>query len=227
MIDGRGPHQADRLRHRGQGGRAAAHVRQAFADRGHARLHFTRAGEGQARRRPQRHLLAGRDSVRDVDRRRRPSQGPNPFAVMNDRLVNNPVPPRELNPEISPQLQEAIYRALEREPQDRYSTANEFALGPGASWTGDSGRPRGVARLEAAAHAMAEADSVLRRDGADSGGRLRTAAADCAPALRAAPGKLKHAPPMQPILHGGACFSLPAANVLKLPAGAAGGGRDA
>jgi serine/threonine-protein kinase len=56
-----------------------------------------------------------------------PFSGPNPFTVMNDRLVNNPVPPRELNPEISPQLQEAIYRAMEREPQNRYSTANEFA----------------------------------------------------------------------------------------------------
>lgn len=56
-----------------------------------------------------------------------PFEGPNPFAVMNDRLVNNPVPPREVNPEISPEMQEVIYRALEREPQDRYSTANEFA----------------------------------------------------------------------------------------------------
>ena len=56
-----------------------------------------------------------------------PFEGPNPFAVMNDRLVNNPVPPRELNSEITPQLQETIYRALEREPGDRYSTANEFA----------------------------------------------------------------------------------------------------
>ena len=25
-----------------------------------------------------------------------PFRGPNPFAVMNDRLVNNPIPPREL-----------------------------------------------------------------------------------------------------------------------------------
>jgi serine/threonine-protein kinase len=56
-----------------------------------------------------------------------PFSGTNPFLVMNDRLVNNPVPPRELNKEISPELQEVIYRALEREPQDRYSTANEFA----------------------------------------------------------------------------------------------------
>ncbi|HYL36325.1 MAG TPA: serine/threonine-protein kinase [Bryobacteraceae bacterium] len=56
-----------------------------------------------------------------------PFSGPNPFAIMNDRLLNNPVPPRELNPEISPQLQEVVYRALEREPQNRYATANEFA----------------------------------------------------------------------------------------------------
>jgi serine/threonine protein kinase len=56
-----------------------------------------------------------------------PFAGANPFAVMNDRLMNNPIPPREVNPEISLQLQEVIYRALEREPQDRYSTANEFA----------------------------------------------------------------------------------------------------
>ena len=56
-----------------------------------------------------------------------PFSGTNPFLVMNDRLVNNPIPPREVNPEVSPELQEVIYRALEREPQDRYSTANEFA----------------------------------------------------------------------------------------------------
>ena len=56
-----------------------------------------------------------------------PFQGPNPFAIMNDRLMNNPIPPRESNPEISPELQEVIYRAMEREPQNRYSTANEFA----------------------------------------------------------------------------------------------------
>jgi serine/threonine-protein kinase len=56
-----------------------------------------------------------------------PFSGPNPFAVMNDRLLNNPVPPREVNPEVSPALQEVLYRALEREPVNRYSSANEFA----------------------------------------------------------------------------------------------------
>jgi len=57
-----------------------------------------------------------------------PFEGPNPFAVMNDRLLNNPIPPREIAPEISPQLQEVIYRALEREPKNRYSSAHEMAL---------------------------------------------------------------------------------------------------
>jgi len=56
-----------------------------------------------------------------------PFQGPNPFAIMNDRLLNSPVPPREIDPSISPQLQEIIYRALERDPRNRYANAAEFA----------------------------------------------------------------------------------------------------
>jgi eukaryotic-like serine/threonine-protein kinase len=56
-----------------------------------------------------------------------PFHGPNAFAIMNDRLLNNPAPPRELNPEISPQLQEIIYRAIERKPENRYASAREFA----------------------------------------------------------------------------------------------------
>jgi serine/threonine protein kinase len=55
-----------------------------------------------------------------------PFRGSNPFAVMNDRLVNNPIPPRELEPGISPKLQEVIYRALRRDPARRYATAAEF-----------------------------------------------------------------------------------------------------
>jgi serine/threonine-protein kinase len=56
-----------------------------------------------------------------------PFRGPNPFAIMNDRLLNNPIPPREINPEITPQLQEIIYRAIERNPANRYASAKEFA----------------------------------------------------------------------------------------------------
>ncbi len=50
-----------------------------------------------------------------------PFTGSNPFVVMNDRLLNNPVPPREIDPSISPQLQEIIYRALERDWKNRYA----------------------------------------------------------------------------------------------------------
>ena len=57
-----------------------------------------------------------------------PFQGPNAFEIMNDRLLNNPIPPREIDPAISPQLQEVIYRALEREPQYRYANAHDFAF---------------------------------------------------------------------------------------------------
>ncbi len=57
-----------------------------------------------------------------------PFTGPNPFVIMNERLLNDPIPPREVNPEISPELQEIIYRALERDPSKRYPNAHEFAL---------------------------------------------------------------------------------------------------
>jgi len=56
-----------------------------------------------------------------------PFSGDNPFAIMNDRLLNNPIPPREVDPSVTPQMQEIIYRALEREPTNRYASAREFA----------------------------------------------------------------------------------------------------
>jgi len=52
-----------------------------------------------------------------------PFEGSEPY----DRIMNYPVPPREIDPTISPQLQEVIYRALEREPQNRYPNAHNFA----------------------------------------------------------------------------------------------------
>ena len=59
---------------------------------------------------------------------RKPFHGANAFEVMNDRLLENPVPPREIDPAISPHLQEVIYRAMEREPQYRYPNAHDFAF---------------------------------------------------------------------------------------------------
>jgi eukaryotic-like serine/threonine-protein kinase len=58
---------------------------------------------------------------------RQPFSGSSPMEVMNDRLLNSPVPPSVAEPSVSPELQEVLYRALERDPQNRYARAREFA----------------------------------------------------------------------------------------------------
>jgi serine/threonine-protein kinase len=55
-----------------------------------------------------------------------PFSGPSPLAAMNDRLLNHPTPPSVADPSISPQLQEILYRALERDPRNRYAKAHDF-----------------------------------------------------------------------------------------------------
>jgi serine/threonine-protein kinase len=57
-----------------------------------------------------------------------PFTGPTPLAAMNDRLLNHPMPPSVADPSVSPQLQEILYRALERDPKNRYANAREFLL---------------------------------------------------------------------------------------------------
>lgn len=56
-----------------------------------------------------------------------PFNGSNAFAIMNDRVLNPPIPPRQMNPAITPQIQEILYRALERDPRNRYASPSEFA----------------------------------------------------------------------------------------------------
>ena len=56
-----------------------------------------------------------------------PFSGPNPLAVMNERVLHDPRQARKLRPEISPELQEILNRALVREPRHRYATASEMA----------------------------------------------------------------------------------------------------
>jgi serine/threonine-protein kinase len=56
-----------------------------------------------------------------------PFPGNNPWLIMHNRLVTLPVPPREIEPGITPAMQEIIYRALERDPQVRYASARYFA----------------------------------------------------------------------------------------------------
>ncbi len=56
-----------------------------------------------------------------------PFTGPNPLAVMNERLLHDPEPARSRRREISPELNEILNRALERDPRRRYQTAGEMA----------------------------------------------------------------------------------------------------
>ena len=58
---------------------------------------------------------------------RTPFTGSSPMEVMNDRLLNYPTPPTIADATISPQLQEVLYRALERDPRNRYARAADFA----------------------------------------------------------------------------------------------------
>ncbi len=56
-----------------------------------------------------------------------PYTGSNPLAVMNERLLHDPLPVRKSRREVSPELEEIVRRALEREPRNRYQTASEMA----------------------------------------------------------------------------------------------------
>jgi len=58
---------------------------------------------------------------------KQPFTGSSPREGMNDRLLNYPTPPSVVDPSISPQVQEVLYRALERDPKNRYARAKDFA----------------------------------------------------------------------------------------------------
>jgi serine/threonine protein kinase len=55
-----------------------------------------------------------------------PFSGNNVHAAMRTKMQDDPTPPRRLRPEISPQLEEIILRALEHNPQDRFESAFEL-----------------------------------------------------------------------------------------------------
>jgi serine/threonine protein kinase len=56
-----------------------------------------------------------------------PFRGDNPLAVMNARLVSDPIPLRQIDPQAPQALEEILFRALEYDPGRRYWSAHEFA----------------------------------------------------------------------------------------------------
>ncbi len=52
-----------------------------------------------------------------------PYEGNTPLLIMNARLTGDPVAPRKINPDITPQVEEIILKAMDRDPTKRYPTA--------------------------------------------------------------------------------------------------------
>lgn len=52
-----------------------------------------------------------------------PFDGDDPFIIMNRRMSGDPTAPRKLNPSLSPQAEEIVLRALQRDPNQRYQSA--------------------------------------------------------------------------------------------------------
>ena len=52
-----------------------------------------------------------------------PFDGDNPFVIMNARVTGDPEAPRKRNPKASPQVEEIILHAMERDPRNRYQSA--------------------------------------------------------------------------------------------------------
>jgi serine/threonine-protein kinase len=56
-----------------------------------------------------------------------PFRGINPLVAMNQRLVNDPEPAGQVEPAVTRPLEEILWRALERDPRNRYPSARQFA----------------------------------------------------------------------------------------------------
>jgi serine/threonine-protein kinase len=53
-----------------------------------------------------------------------PFEGESPYVVMNARVTGDPEAPRKVNPEIDPAVEEVILHAMERDPRNRYQSAD-------------------------------------------------------------------------------------------------------
>ncbi len=56
----------------------------------------------------------------------RPFRGENDYAIFSAHLNDAPVPPQEKNPNVPPELSQAVLKALAKNPADRFQTATAF-----------------------------------------------------------------------------------------------------
>lgn len=57
---------------------------------------------------------------------RRPFQADTSYSVLNAQLHKEPTPPLEINPALSPELNDIVLRAMAKSPEKRFQTADEF-----------------------------------------------------------------------------------------------------
>jgi serine/threonine protein kinase len=57
-----------------------------------------------------------------------PFRGGSDYDVMRAQISESPRPPSELKPDLPPPLSDAVLRALGKQPQDRFQTAEEFRI---------------------------------------------------------------------------------------------------
>ena len=127
-----------------------------------------------------------------------PFDGDSAVTIALKQVNATPIPPSEINPQVTPELEAVVLRALEKDPEDRFADADEFiaALDAAASRIPS---PRAIAAAEAAAAARRRwaAGCSPRRRGRTSRSslrpactrRARSAAAAAAAARPAGPGR--------------------------------------
>jgi serine/threonine-protein kinase len=57
---------------------------------------------------------------------RKPFQADTSYSVLNAQLNDPPTPPAEVNPALSPQLNDIVLRAMAKNPDERFQSADEF-----------------------------------------------------------------------------------------------------
>src|SRR2546429_4110480 len=56
-----------------------------------------------------------------------PFKASTPVAIYYKHIQEQPLPPSRLNPAISPEVEQVVLRALEKNPQDRFKSVQEMA----------------------------------------------------------------------------------------------------
>lgn len=65
-----------------------------------------------------------------------PFDDESPLSVALKHVSELPTPPTQINPDLSPEIEEIILKALSKQPVDRFSTATELAAALTAAWSG-------------------------------------------------------------------------------------------